>query len=75
MASGRERRGVVRCVMDYAKTLADNIRIDTHAQNTTMQRQLEKNGFAECGIVYMADGAERIAFQKVLDETVQQPLV
>ncbi len=63
VASGGERRGVVRCVMDYAKTLADNIRIDTHAQNTTMQRQLEKNGFAKCGTIYLENGDSRTAYQ------------
>lgn len=43
-----------------------DLRADTHARNASMRRMLEKNGFEECGIVYMADGSERIAYQKVL---------
>ena len=66
----------VRFAEEMAEKLGiKDLRADTHARNRSMRRMLEKNGFAECGIVYMADGAERIAFQKVLDETMQQPLV
>ena len=31
-----------------------------------MQRMLEKNGFVRCGVIHLADGAPRIAFEKVL---------
>lgn len=53
----------------FAETLAfclkeiDNIRIDTHNDNKTMQHVLQKNGFALCGIIHIADGSERIAYQ------------
>ena len=62
VASDGNRRGVIKCVMDYAKSLCENIRIDTHAQNATMQHQLEKNGFKRCGIIYLESGAQRIAY-------------
>lgn len=62
VASDGSRHGVIKCVMDYAKSLSENIRIDTHAQNTTMQRQLEKNGFKKCGIIYLENGVQRIAY-------------
>lgn len=39
---------------------------DTHRDNKSMQRMLAKNGFAYCGIIYLEDGAERIAFEKLL---------
>ena len=63
VASDGSRHGVIKCVIDYAKSLFDNIRIDTHAQNTTMQRQLEKNGFKKCGTIYLENGSSRIAYQ------------
>ena len=50
----------------YDKKVYD-IKIDTHRDNKSMQRFLTKNGFKKCGIVYLADGAERIGFEKVLD--------
>ncbi len=45
-----------------------NLRVDTHVLNTPMRRLLRKQGFEPCGIIYLADGAERLAHQKILDE-------
>lgn len=44
----------------------DSIRIDTHKDNQSMQRFLKKNGFIYCGIIYLEDGDERMAFEKLL---------
>ena len=41
-----------------------NLKIDTHRDNYPMQKSLKKNGFEYCGIIYLADGNERLAFQK-----------
>ena len=41
-----------------------SIRIDTHKDNIPMQRALAKHGFIKCGIIHLANGDERIAFQK-----------
>lgn len=43
-----------------------SIRVDTHKDNISMQRLLEKNGFKYCGIIYLEDGSERIAFEKLI---------
>lgn len=43
-----------------------NLRIDTHRANIPMQRLLEKLGFKYCGIIYLADGDERLAYQKCI---------
>ncbi len=49
----------------YSRSLGyDDIRIDTHRNNIPMQKMLEKNGFSRCGIIFVEDGTERIAFQK-----------
>ena len=39
-----------------------NVRVDTHANNTTMQRLIEKSGFKKCGIIHVRDGSPRIAY-------------
>lgn len=44
-----------------------SLRCDTHRQNTRMQKTLEKNGFEYCGIIYLENGDERFAYEKVLD--------
>ena len=43
-----------------------SIKIDTHEDNKSMQRLLQKNNYKYCGIIYLIDGNKRIAFEKVL---------
>lgn len=43
-----------------------NIKIDTHEDNITMQRLLEKNKFKYCGVIYLEGNVKRIAFEKVI---------
>ena len=54
--------GILRTAVKFARGQADYLRIDTHADNTVMQGALEKAGFQKCGIIYIADGSARIAF-------------
>ena len=42
------------------------IRVDTHRDNRSMQAVLKKYNFQYCGIVYMADWGERLAFEKAV---------
>jgi RimJ/RimL family protein N-acetyltransferase len=42
-----------------------SIKIDTHELNLPMQRVLQKNDFAYCGDIYLAEGSKRIAFEKL----------
>lgn len=41
-----------------------HLRMDTHKNNKAMQGLMRKLGFRYCGVVWMEDGSERIAFQK-----------
>lgn len=43
-----------------------SIKVDTHEDNKSMQKLLLKNGFEYCGVIYLEDGAKRIAFEKTL---------
>lgn len=43
-----------------------SIKVDTHEDNKSMQKLLEKNGFKYCGIIYLTDGDKRVAFEKTL---------
>ena len=43
-----------------------SLRIDTHRGNVVMRRMLEKNGFVYCGIIYLANGDERVAYEKII---------
>ncbi|MGX8694817.1 MAG: N-acetyltransferase [Prevotella sp.] len=68
MASVFEVHGIFKSVLDYCFTKATNIRIDTHRQNVIMRCALEKYGFHYCGIIYLLDGAERLAYQLRVSE-------
>ena len=63
IASSAKAHGVMRQVIAYALTKTRNIRIDTHEDNQTMRALLTKYGFVYCGIIYLANGDERLAFQ------------
>jgi GNAT superfamily N-acetyltransferase len=53
---------------DFAKSLGrDSLRIDTHRGNVVMRRMLEKNGFSCCGVIYLENGDERVAYERVLN--------
>lgn len=56
--------GVARFCFDYAFELCGNLKIDTHRDNIPMQKALLKSGFRPCGIIYLENGDERLAFQK-----------
>ncbi len=45
---------------------ATSIRIDTHPENSAMQRAIEKENFKYCGIIYTKDGSKRLAYEKII---------
>lgn len=61
--SGQEK-GVGSYCVQWAWQQHPNLRIDTHENNVPMQAMLKKNGFEYCGKIYIADGSERLAYQK-----------
>lgn len=65
MATNGKRKGVADACFDWCMEKSDNIRVDTHKDNLVMQHILEKRGFRRCGIIYVKDGTERIAYQRL----------
>lgn len=57
--------GIFEEALAFCSARAKNVRIDTHHDNKVMQHKILKNGFTRCGIIYIADGSPRIAYQKV----------
>lgn len=56
--------GILAAAVAYASLKIGYLRIDTHRDNKVMQRALSKQGFQRCGIIHIADGSERIAYDK-----------
>ena len=64
-------QGISTLIIDHAERAARendrrSLRIDTHRGNIVMRRMLEKHGFILCGIIFLADGGERVAYEKIL---------
>lgn len=65
IASLPDAHGIFSSIMDFCFARDNNIRIDTHRDNHIMQHNIKKHGFTYCGIIYLANGDERLAYQKV----------
>lgn len=71
----RKGQGLARILFEEGEKLCrgwglSNLRNDTHPDNLSMQRAVEKFGFERCGIIRIVgsaeDGSPRVAYQKVL---------
>lgn len=54
--------GVARVIFEFAAEHADYLRCDTHEDNVPMRRTLEAFGFRECGMITIANGTQRVAY-------------
>ena len=66
IAVKEQGRGIIGFCIDECFARCQNLRIDTHRDNLPMQRALQKRGFQYCGIIYLENGDERLAYQKIL---------
>ena len=69
-SDGTVKGAFARC-MEFCKARSDELRIDTHENNRTMRHLIAKHGFVERGIIHIADGTPRIAYQ--YSKTADQP--
>ena len=72
LAGNPSCHGIASGCIGWCKSQIGNLRADTHEDNKIMQHLLEKNGFVRCGIIHLANGAPRIAYQFDGDSTNYQ---
>lgn len=65
LGSTRDSHGVAEDCFKWSWEHVRNLRIDTHRDNRIMQRCVQKAGFRYCGIIYLENGDERLAYQKI----------
>ena len=65
IASLPEAHGVFSDMVSWCLSQESNIRIDTHRDNRIMQHCILKAGFQYCGIIHLASGDERLAYQLI----------
>ena len=63
IASDGYAHGIFAACADFAKARHSAVRIDTHADNKTMQHLALKHSFVRCGIVQLENIGPRIAYQ------------
>ena len=63
IASIPDSHSIFKSIMDFVFAHESNIRIDTHKDNAIMQHNIVKHGFSYCGIIHLASGDERLAYQ------------
>ena len=56
-------KGYGRRLLDWAFQRTDTVRIDTHHDNIIMHHILRKYGFKNCGVIFLANGDARDAYQ------------
>ena len=64
LGSDGSHRGVFAETAAWAATQCGHLRADTHAANDTMQRCMEREGFMRCGVIHVADGTPRLAYER-----------
>lgn len=64
-------KGILEAALGFAFTRTENVRIDTHRNNSIMRHLLQKAGFAECGTIFCHDGSPRIAYHRCLQPNIE----
>lgn len=55
----------LKTAVDFALRTTSHLRIDTHRDNKVMQHAILSCGFSYRGIINLADGSERLAYERV----------
>lgn len=72
VASDSKVRGFFAAVFGFCRRQTPHLRIDTHADNVVMQRALERQGFARCGVIRLENGDPRIAYEYTENMEISQ---
>lgn len=57
--------GILKAAVEFGRGQINYLRIDTHEDNRVMQKCLEKLEFQKRGIIYIADGTPRLAYDRL----------
>lgn len=60
--------GILSTAVAFGRGKINHLRIDTHEDNKIMQKAVTKQGFRRCGIIHIADGSPRIAYDLLAEE-------
>ena len=66
IARAQNAKGAGAFCLEWCFQQCGNLRIDTHEDNVPMKKLLDRLGYLYCGIVWMPNGDERLAYQKCM---------
>ncbi|MDC3387880.1 GNAT family N-acetyltransferase [Flavobacteriaceae bacterium] len=71
VSNNARSKGVAKFIFNEFETRLQkmeftSLRIDTHKDNHIMQQLLQNLGYVYCGVIYLNNGNERLAYEKVL---------
>lgn len=69
VATSQKGRGIAAQILGHVEEMCKergipSIKVDTHVQNVPMRNLLLRTGFAYCGIIFLRDGAARVAYER-----------
>ena len=64
-ATNDDSKGAGAFCLNWCFQQIANVRIDTHKDNAPMLKLLKNLGYEYCGIIWLDNGDERLAFQKI----------
>ena len=65
LASDGSRRGVFARTLAFCLAVCPHLRIDTHEDNRIMQKLVTEHGFQYCGVIRLANGEPRLAYERL----------
>lgn len=65
IAGDGEVHGIMNAAVAFCLGKINHLRIDTHEDNKTMRRLIQRCGFNQCGIIFVEDGTPRIAYERL----------
>lgn len=74
LATREGEHGVAKSCVEWCKRQITSLRADTHADNAIMLHLLPRLGFEYRGIIHVADGTPRNAFQMLKTNVLCKPL-
>lgn len=60
--------GILAAAVAFGRERIAHLRMDTHRDNYIMQKALEKQGFCYRGIIHVANGSERLAYEWIANK-------
>ena len=66
LACAPGQHSIARQCIERCEEQVDSLRADTHSDNIIVQHILEQQNFRYCGIIHVADGTPRRAYQKLI---------